>query len=113
MPSQHYNLINLRTSLPSPLQVRCKSHVSPIFPQSLGKEIQQIYESSQVIQELNVKHIHIPNTLILYTFNGVYEYICVWHLIQKFYLVSLPLHHMSTYLNRLRNGGFTILLNEI
>ena len=48
-----------------------------------------------MVLELNVKHIHIPNTLILYTFNGVYEYICVWHLILKkftwlvFYYMSL------------------------
>ena len=65
-----------------------------------------------MVQELNVKHIHIPNTLTLYTFDGVYEYICVWHLILKIHLVSFLLYEF-TYLNRLRNGSFTILLNEI
>ena len=78
MPSQHYN----QTFAP-PFQVRCKSVVSPIFLKSAGKVILQIYERLQVVQELNVKHIHIPNTLTLYTFDGVYEYICVWHLILK------------------------------
>ena len=102
MPPQPY--------IPSPLQVRCKSVVSPIFLKSAGKVILQIYERLQVVQELNVKHIHIPNNF--YTFDGVYEYICVWHLIIKFHLVSFPLYEL-TYLYRLRNGGFTILLNEI
>ena len=63
-----------------------------------------------MVLELNVKHIHIPNNF--YTFDGVYEYICVWHLILKFHLVSFLLYEF-TYLNRLRNGSFTILLNEI